>query len=72
MEKLKFEYSTKNIPLPSEGSYKLQLIEKIEMVIKRMRWKANFQNTKKEKKQPAKVWIMQFKNSTSSKGACRF
>ena len=27
MEKLKFEYSTKNIPLPSE-SYKLQLIEK--------------------------------------------
>ena len=36
-EKLKFDYSTKNIPLPSERSYKLQLIEKIEIVIKRMR-----------------------------------
>ena len=51
MEKLKFEYSAKNIPLPSERSYKLQLIEKIEMVIKEIRWKAIFQDTKKEKNQ---------------------
>ena len=49
MEKLKFEYSATNIPIPSERSYKLQLIEKIEMVIKRMTWKAIFQDTKKEK-----------------------
>ena len=48
MEKLKFEYSYKNIPIPSVRSYKLYLLEKIEMVIKRMRWKAYFFNKKDE------------------------
>ena len=42
MEKLQFSYSSKNIPIPSERSYKLHLMEKIELVIKRMRWKALF------------------------------
>ena len=42
MEKLSFGYSLKNIPIPSEQSYKLKLMEKTEMVIKRMRWKAIF------------------------------
>ena len=32
----------KNIPTPAERTYKLQLIEQIEAVIKRMRWKAIF------------------------------
>ena len=32
----------KNIPIPTEKQYKLQLVNKIEMVIKRMRWKALF------------------------------
>ena len=35
-----YNYSTKNIPIPSERNYKLQLVEKIEIFIKRMRWKA--------------------------------
>ena len=61
MEKLKFEYSTKNIPLPSERSYKLQLIEKIEMVIKRMRWKAIFQDTRKEKSNQQRYGLRSFK-----------
>ena len=39
MEKLKFDYSMKNIPATTERSYLLKLIEKIEMVIKRMHWK---------------------------------
>ena len=42
MEKLSFGYSLKNIPIPSERSYKLKLMEKTEMLIKRMRWKAIF------------------------------
>ena len=42
MEKFNFGYSIKNIPIPSERSYKTQLMEKIEMVIKKMRWKALF------------------------------
>ena len=61
MEKLKFEYSTKNIPLSSEKSYKLQFIEKIEMVIKRMRWKAIFQDTKKEKSNQQRYGLRSFK-----------
>ena len=39
MEKVKFDYSLKNIPVTTERSYLLKLIEQIEMVIKKMRWK---------------------------------
>ena len=39
MEKISFGYSMKNIEIPHNKTYLLQLIEKIEMVIKRMRWK---------------------------------
>ena len=42
MEKLNYNYSFKNIPTPTRMSYQLALIEKIESVIKRMRWKAHF------------------------------
>ena len=35
-------FSSKNIPITSERSYKLELMEKIELVIKRMRRKAFF------------------------------
>ena len=37
----KYNYSMKNIPLPSEKMYKTTLIEKVELLIKRMRWKAH-------------------------------
>ena len=33
-------YSIKNIPIPSERTYLVQPMEKVEMVITRMRWKA--------------------------------
>ena len=42
MEKINFNYSLKNIPLPSKSSYQLKLIDKVESLIKRMRWKAYF------------------------------
>ena len=42
MEKRKYNYSLKNIPTPSIISYQLKLIEKVENVIQRMRWKAHF------------------------------
>ena len=41
-EKKVFNYSTKNIPLQPEKVYKKLLVEKVELVIKRMRWKAHF------------------------------
>ena len=42
MEKLQLHYSPKNIPKPSKRSYKLQLMDKIDRVIKQLRWKAFF------------------------------
>ena len=42
MEKWNYNYYFKNIPTPTKMSYQLALIEKIESVIKRMRWKAHF------------------------------
>ena len=42
MKKINYNYSLKNIPTPSITSYQLKLIEKVESVIKRMRWKAHF------------------------------
>ena len=51
MEKLQFDYSYKNIPIPTERNYKSQLMEKTELVIKRMRWKAHFYNEKKDAKE---------------------
>jgi hypothetical protein len=39
---IRFDYSLKNIPIPSQDAYLKPLIEKVESVTKRMRWKANF------------------------------
>ena len=39
MEKFEKEYSMKNIPIPSQRQYKIQLISEVEKLIKRMRWK---------------------------------
>ena len=40
MEKKTYNYLTENISIPSERNYRLQLVEKIEILMKRMRWKA--------------------------------
>ena len=46
MEKVNFKNSIKNIPIPSGRAYLLQLLEKTEMFITRMRWKAIYFNSK--------------------------
>ena len=40
MENFNIEYSNKNITTPSKQEYTIQLISKVEKLIKRMRWKA--------------------------------
>ena len=65
----------KNIPLPSEKLYKTVLIEKVEVLIKRVRWKAHLYeniglNTsnplnyilKSRKSPPQHKDLMQFEN----------
>ena len=42
MEKISFDYSMKNIPIPPQSSYMKNLIEKVEKFVKRIRWKAYF------------------------------
>lgn len=44
MEKPKLDYQANNIPIPLQSSYKLQLINKIELIIKEMGCKALFFN----------------------------
>ena len=61
MEKLSFDYSLKNIPLPDKRSYQLKLIAKIESVLKRMRWKVHF-FLSKENQQPETLKIYGFKS----------
>ena len=61
MEKLSFDYSLKNIRLPDKRSYQLNLIEKIESVLKRMRWKAHF-FLSKENQQPETMKTYGFKS----------
>ena len=39
MEKIQFNYSMKNIPLPSKHTYRLSMIDKAESLIVRMKWK---------------------------------
>ena len=48
MENLQLCYSPKNIPILSERSYKLQLMDKSDQVIKGMRWKAFFHTNRSE------------------------
>ena len=42
MDRINFEYSTKNIPIPSRNEFIKKLIEKTEQLCRRMRWKAYF------------------------------
>ena len=66
MEKLQLCYSSTNIPQPSKQSYKLQLMEKIELVIKRMRWKALFYGQGNNKYITRKLWLQKFELSTKN------
>ena len=42
MNRILFDHSLKNIGLPSQDAYKAKLIDKVENVVNRMRWKAHF------------------------------
>ena len=58
MEKTNLQYSTKNIPTTSERNYKTKLLEKIEAVIRRMRWKAIFFDGETDDDQPVETYGM--------------
>ena len=52
LNKIGFNYSLKNIGLPTQNQYRRSLIQKVESVTQRMRWKAHFYlngETKNEK-----------------------
>ena len=41
MEMKSFDYSLKNIPIPSQRKYLKCMVEKVESFIKRSRWKGH-------------------------------
>ena len=53
MEKRNFGYSLKNIPIASKNAYMKKMMEKVESVVRRMRWKAIF--FENEKAGPSKT-----------------
>ena len=61
--KKSINYSTKNIPLSSEKTYKKLLIEKIELLIKRMRWKAYYFDQPESNQTP--IYRYDFKTRSS-------
>ena len=66
MEKINLHYSNKNIPIASERHYKSNLLEKIEAVIKRMRWKAAFfdeENENENEYQQEETYGLKTKNT---------
>ena len=55
MQQIRFNYSLKNIGLPSHDEYTRNIIDKSESVINRMRWKAHFflnSSTDQQSRQP--------------------
>ena len=64
MKKIRFNYSLKNIPLPSPDSYRKRFIEKIESVTIRMRWKALFFPERRQHINRQRNFWFEFKNST--------
>ena len=55
MKKLNLAYSTKDIPIPAERNYKVQLIEKTELFMKKILWKAVFYDMKLNNKNKNKI-----------------
>ena len=51
-EKISFNFSLKNILFPDKSSYTFKLMEKIESVIKRIRWKTYFYLNKETQEKP--------------------
>ena len=48
-----YSYSMKNIPIPSEKLYKTTLLEKVKLLVKRIRWKAHlFENNNTQQSNP--------------------
>ena len=55
MNRFSLGYSQKNVPVPSEKEYTLNLLEKTEELFKRMRWKAFYYNNRNETQQDYKT-----------------
>ena len=67
MDKINFGYSMKNIGIPHNKTYLLQLIEEIKMVIKRMIWKV-LCNGKKETNSIKREWYGLKSSKTRKQG----
>ena len=68
-----YNYSMKNIPIPSEKLYKITLLEKVELLVKRIRWKANlFENNIIQQYNPLHYTFKSRKTPPQHKGLIAF
>ena len=65
MDKVTYDYSLKNIPIPSQRKYMKTLISKVESVVHRMRWKAFFFD-KKTKPEEEDLYLNSLSSQTAS------
>ena len=56
VENLQLHHPQKNIPVPSGKSYKLHLMDKIDQVMKGIRWKAFFYMNRSEDNTQETAW----------------
>ena len=54
MEKVNFNYSMKNVSLPSQKEYLLELIHSVEKFVRNLRWRAYFYLNPQQKPQKEK------------------
>ena len=50
MEKKNFNYSLRNVPIPTQNSYMKSMIAKAESLLRRMRWKVYWYEQDQKKK----------------------
>ena len=68
-----YNYSRKNIPIPSEKTYKMTLLEKVELLTKSMRWKAYlFENSDLRHNNPLHYIFKSRKSPPHHKGLIEF
>ena len=73
IQKASFNYSLKNIPIPSQDAHLRGIIQKTEEFLQRVRWKVHFfENPPKEKKEIETFGFKTTRNAPQSKSLIDF
>ena len=65
MQLVNFDYSLKNIPISSNQSYLKSIFDKIESLIRRMRWKVHFYDSNNTENKNSPNFNFEFKSAVT-------